>query len=634
MPGVRIVLLLPVTAALLLAGQVLGVPATPGYDDFNAESHAAAATLQRWYNEKGLWDSTGWWNAANCIEAVENLVIADNGGPYGGVVAKTFSLNAGKDFLNDYYDDEGWWALAWLRAYDLTGNTRYLKMAKTIFKDLTGGWTPACDGGVRWRKSHHYKNAIPNELFLLVAVRLHQRTPGDSGPGSYFDWAAKEWNWFKNTGLINPENLVNDGLDRDCRNNGQTTWTYNQGVIIGGLTEMYRVTGDAQYLNQATAIADAAIATLASQDGILKEPCEARGCHGADVPQFKGIFVRYLAGLYDVSLKPAYYDFLARNAQSIWAHDRNSTDQLGMNWGGAFDLADAGRQSSALTALSVVAEPATAILAFAKSAASPGFNHAIGAASGTLAWTCNGTNPPGYMLSGPHLASLPPGRHNLHVRLAVNATNSSATALARLEVIEARGGIVRASRDVMWSSFDAPNQARDCSLAFANAAWEPLDFQVLWNGAPGACDLTVSDVTIDGSHNWTAANLNHELGRFDACHCWEADPVRDKHTGLLIKSPAVAELSAGRYNAIFELKVDNFIWDNSKVAVISIVDAQTGRAIASRDLSRRQFPNTLFHPFALPFTAASGKRYEFRTRWIYGPNAPWLSQRSLVVKER
>ena len=139
-------------------------------------------------------------------------------------------------------------------------------------------------------RSHLSKNAIPNELFLLTAIRLHQRTPHDAGNGSYLDWALKEWMWFKNTGMINSENLVNDGLNKDCENDGKTTWTYNQGVILGGLTDLYKTTGDTNYLNQAMAIAHAAIATLVDANGVLQEFCGRRRLGGADAPEIKGNF--------------------------------------------------------------------------------------------------------------------------------------------------------------------------------------------------------------------------------------------------------------------------------------------------------------------------------------------------------
>jgi hypothetical protein len=83
------------------------------------------------------------------------------------------------NFLNGYYDDEGWWALTWINAYDLTGNRAYLSQAKDIFADMTGGWDGTCGGGIWWSKARGYKNAIANEIFLQVAVALHERTPAD-----------------------------------------------------------------------------------------------------------------------------------------------------------------------------------------------------------------------------------------------------------------------------------------------------------------------------------------------------------------------------------------------------------------------------------------------------------------------
>src|SRR5581483_9133810 len=111
------------------------------------------------------------------------------------VIAGTFDRHARGQFLNDYYDDEGWWALTWIRAYDLTGDARYLDAAKFLFKDMAAGWDDHCGGGIWWNKERRYKNAIANELFLLAAARLHQRTPDDRGPGSYLDWARREWRW-------------------------------------------------------------------------------------------------------------------------------------------------------------------------------------------------------------------------------------------------------------------------------------------------------------------------------------------------------------------------------------------------------------------------------------------------------
>ena len=326
--------------------------------DYISYATAAVEALQGWYNNAtGLWNSTQWWNAANALEAVIDYSSLTRTNRYYGVIANTFEKNKHTNFLSNYYDDDGWWALAWIKAYDLVRDARYLDMAKTIFAEITKGWDQVCGGGVWWRKDRHYKAAIANELFLTAAGRLYRRTRVDS----YLTWAKKEWDWFQKSGLLNAQNLINDGLDDKCQNNGQTTWTYNQGVILGGLVEMYYIApggaaGSSNYLQIAQSIADAAITTLVDQNGILTEPCEKNGDCGVDGPQFKGIFTRNLAYLYrtlvqeksDPSSSEQYKQFIITNADSIWEKDRTSNNQFGLRWAGPVDKTDAARQTSAL----------------------------------------------------------------------------------------------------------------------------------------------------------------------------------------------------------------------------------------------------------------------------------------------
>ncbi len=324
----------------------------PQADQYQAWANQAVDALQRWYNPRtGLWRTAGWWNSANALTAVIQHSQRTGEGRYRSVIETTFG-RACRDhpgFSNEYYDDDGWWALAWIAAFDLTGEARHLNLARALFAGMAAGWDDACGGGLWWTRRKTYKNAIPNELFLLIAGRLHQRA---AGPGGYLDWALREWQWFQASGLIGPAGLVNDGLTAHCLNNGQTTWTYNQGVIIGGLAVLYEITGDDAYLAQAEAIAAAALRDLTVPPGILTEPGERQTArHDRDRPQFKGIFVRHLYELYRHRPRAGYRDFILANATSLWRNSRNRRNQVGLSWTGPFDRADATRQSSALDAL-------------------------------------------------------------------------------------------------------------------------------------------------------------------------------------------------------------------------------------------------------------------------------------------
>jgi predicted alpha-1,6-mannanase (GH76 family) len=118
-------------------------------------------------------------------------------------------------------------------------------MTESIFADMAKAWDGTCGGGIWWSKERKYKNAIANELFLSVAAHLANRTTGRARR-DYLSWGNREWSWFQATGMINPGNLINDGLGKgpggttgtDCVNNHGTIWSYNQGVVLGGLAEL------------------------------------------------------------------------------------------------------------------------------------------------------------------------------------------------------------------------------------------------------------------------------------------------------------------------------------------------------------------------------------------------------------
>lgn len=351
-----------------------------------------------WYDvESGLWNDA-WWNSANALTTLADFaqlrLNEANQLNIGGFIRNTYTqaqiasvqvakfVNTGglpttlhcingrgcsaafsaslptslqkrgfTDFTDDFYDDEGWWALALIHAHDATGDQDYLDSAIEIFNDMqTGAGTP-CGGGIYWSKDRTYVNAIANELYLSVAASLANRVPSN---GTYLQIARAQWQWFQQSGMINSNNLINDGLDSNCKNNGLTTWSYNQGVILGGLSELATATGDGSYLTTAAKIANAAINALSNSNGIFVEAdkCELQaGNCGTDGQQFKGAFIRNLRYLNDLAPSDNFKNFILRNAQSIWNNDRNSVNMLGVAWTGPYVAATASSHSSALDAL-------------------------------------------------------------------------------------------------------------------------------------------------------------------------------------------------------------------------------------------------------------------------------------------
>jgi predicted alpha-1,6-mannanase (GH76 family) len=174
---------------------------------------------------------------------------------------------------------------------------------------------------------------------LTTAVQLANRASADK-KDYYKKYAMAQWGWFKNSTLINSNNMVCDSLNNDPKNptcetggNKCTTFTYTQGVILNALVELDNLEPDPSYLKIASQIANASI-NRKTVGGIL---VEAGGQPDATGAQFKGAFARGLMILHHKQPEDNFVNFFQANADSIWSRARNTTDgHLGPLWQGPF----------------------------------------------------------------------------------------------------------------------------------------------------------------------------------------------------------------------------------------------------------------------------------------------------------
>jgi predicted alpha-1,6-mannanase (GH76 family) len=321
-----------------------------------ARENAVMAKLLQGFNVR----SNGWTKGPT-LDAIINIYQRTRDPKYRTLIDDSLKYGRGwrsGDANKLYYDDMGWYANAWIRAYDVTGDKAFLTEAQAIFSDMTKSWDSSCGGGIFWTDERNYKNAITNELFLLAAARLARRSPNGTGPGSYQDWALKEADWFINkSGMINAQNLINDGLTSACKNNGQATWSYNQGVILGGLAELFRLTGDRSHLATGYRLADASTTRMVHPNGTYRDVCDAwgSGCTG-DALIFKGPYVQGLSRLYnaDRAARPNYLTFLNTTADGMWNNDRAADNGIGVNWGGPVGTVTQSSQAAGAQLLSAI----------------------------------------------------------------------------------------------------------------------------------------------------------------------------------------------------------------------------------------------------------------------------------------
>ncbi|WP_327001584.1 glycoside hydrolase family 76 protein [Dactylosporangium sp. NBC_01737] len=319
-------------------------------------ARAMADALMYSYDPSTAWWPSSWWNSAVALRTVIDYTGRTGDTTYLWSVRRTFDVNrvafpAGArssdpidgHFISRSIDDSAWWGLTWLAAYDLTGDRAYLDEAVTIAAYVNGFWdTSTCGGGVWWDRERTYKNAVTIGLYVRLTAALHNRLPGDT---TWLQRAVTGWNWFTASGLVNAAGLVNDGLTAGCANNGQTVWSYNQGLAIGAATELYRATGTTAYLDRARQLGTAALASSLVRSGVLAESCDATGQTCDDnAKQFKGIFMGYLA-----EAGAQFQSFRTTQATTVW-NGRDGLNRVGSRWA-APSTGDWRTQASALSAI-------------------------------------------------------------------------------------------------------------------------------------------------------------------------------------------------------------------------------------------------------------------------------------------
>ena len=116
-------------------------------------------------------------------------------------------------------DDILWVCLACLRgaAYASINYPQWvptlLDRAKLFYTLASRGWdNTTCGGGMVSGPFSTYKNAVTNELWITASVGMYEAF----GEPTMLEAALQAWTWFNNSGMINAQGLVNDGLSGNC----------------------------------------------------------------------------------------------------------------------------------------------------------------------------------------------------------------------------------------------------------------------------------------------------------------------------------------------------------------------------------------------------------------------------------
>lgn len=238
----------------------------------------------------------------------------------------------GNTFIGYYYDDMGWNALALLNAYDINNDERFKVAVDSLWDNIKTGWNDNEGGGICWNKGQTaYKNTPANGPACILAARLYEEFHDTTN----LNWAKKIYKWWTDSLYDAKTGFVYDGIN--SKNNGlRDNWafTYNQGLMIMASLELYDITSDSTYLNNAEMVANNTLSSpsFITQDELLKDE------GGGDGGLFKGIFIHFFTKLVaspylpDVRRKQ-YISFLKLNAETLWSSGTNKGEGLyGTYW--------------------------------------------------------------------------------------------------------------------------------------------------------------------------------------------------------------------------------------------------------------------------------------------------------------
>jgi uncharacterized protein YyaL (SSP411 family) len=305
-----------------------------------AESGIAAARSHWWNPTLGWYDDSltprnprkplaYLWSAFPLFESIDAVAIAD---PTAGNKAAVEQFAAGAErYWNGalqplggfayypgikrahaltYFDDNGWWGIAFADAFRATGDHAYLDEAARAFDFIVGSGWNANGGGIWWDNRQGHITAEPLAAAAYIGAVLYQQT----GQSTYLQQVQRLLDWAT-------ANTVDPATGLYTRNaTDHTLLDYVEGMMIGANLVLCQATHDSAYCTKAASLGQASLSEFGN---------DLDWSATAD-----GMYLRFLLDLYRQDGNPAYYQAAYANAERA---EQNSASGGGLylhDWSG------------------------------------------------------------------------------------------------------------------------------------------------------------------------------------------------------------------------------------------------------------------------------------------------------------
>jgi hypothetical protein len=209
-----------------------------------------------------------------------------------------------------WFDDNGWWGLAFINAYKATGTHRYLRDAERALRYIaTVGWDPQ-GGGIWWNTDHPYKAGEALASGTLLATLLYQQTHSAFALGQALKYLA----WANTSGFSAAEGLyAGSNLDPTPIDYIEAPLIYAQALLC----TLTATPADCERASQLQAVA-------LDRFGYLLDFS----------PQYDAIYLQWMLALYSLQNDPVLYALAVDNARDAQTRALNSEGLYLLSWNG------------------------------------------------------------------------------------------------------------------------------------------------------------------------------------------------------------------------------------------------------------------------------------------------------------
>lgn len=222
-----------------------------------------------------LWPFVGYVDGAAMLAKTGYEIgytsIVDNYEKYFSVGAHNNSIGAYSSATNGqvgqgtrFYDDNAIVGLSLLEAYEITSDEKYLTRAERIVPFLKTGEDDDFGGGIWWNEDQIYnptadsdKGISSNGYAALFYLKLYQYSDNSQQRAELLSSAKRLYEWTRTTFYDSGNQTYANSIDANGNIN-TTRWTYNSGVMVQVGVDLYKITAEQRYLNEAIVSAQGA----------------------------------------------------------------------------------------------------------------------------------------------------------------------------------------------------------------------------------------------------------------------------------------------------------------------------------------------------------------------------------------